>query len=84
MFIGAHLCFHSGMSRHFPSSFVRTVPQGDTIERMVCGQCGWIHYENPKVVVHYHREVADVLGETKTSGLLLRDQIGRASCRERV
>lgn len=29
--------------------------------------------ENPKIVVHYFREVADVLGQNKTSGLLLRD-----------
>ncbi len=29
--------------------------------------------ENPKIVVHYHREVLDVLGEAKTKGLLLRD-----------
>ncbi len=29
--------------------------------------------ENPKIVVHYHREVADVLGDSKTTGLLLRD-----------
>ena len=28
-----------------------TVPEGDTLPRHVCGQCGTIHYENPKVVV---------------------------------
>jgi len=30
---------------------VRTVPDGDTHERMVCPDCGFIDYENPKVVV---------------------------------
>jgi ADP-ribose pyrophosphatase YjhB (NUDIX family) len=27
------------------------VPDGDNRERLVCRECGWIHYENPKVVV---------------------------------
>lgn len=27
------------------------VPVGDTLPRHVCGQCGTIHYQNPKVVV---------------------------------
>jgi len=31
--------------------FVRRVPEGDSVERMVCGSCGFVHYENPKVVV---------------------------------
>lgn len=31
--------------------FVRQVPHGDTHERYVCGQCGHIHYTNPKIVV---------------------------------
>lgn len=30
---------------------VRTVPDGDDRERMVCADCGFIHYENPKIVV---------------------------------
>lgn len=34
-----------------PSKFVRRVPQGDTRSRMVCDDCGFINYENPKVVV---------------------------------
>jgi ADP-ribose pyrophosphatase YjhB (NUDIX family) len=29
----------------------REVPDGDTIERLVCPECGFIAYENPKVVV---------------------------------
>jgi ADP-ribose pyrophosphatase YjhB (NUDIX family) len=27
------------------------VPEGDSLERLVCDHCGWIHYENPKLVV---------------------------------
>jgi len=30
---------------------VRAVPEGDDRERMVCPDCGFIDYENPKVVV---------------------------------
>jgi ADP-ribose pyrophosphatase YjhB (NUDIX family) len=32
-------------------TFVRRVPEGDNRERLVCGDCGFIQYENPKVVV---------------------------------
>ena len=28
-----------------------TVPAGDSLPRHVCGHCGTVHYENPKVVV---------------------------------
>lgn len=31
--------------------FSKRVPDGDTHERHVCDDCGWIHYVNPKVVV---------------------------------
>lgn len=31
--------------------FVRRVPEGDTNERYVCGDCGHIYYTNPKIVV---------------------------------
>jgi ADP-ribose pyrophosphatase YjhB (NUDIX family) len=31
--------------------FVRRVPDGDTTERYVCGDCGHILYTNPKIVV---------------------------------
>ena len=30
---------------------MRRVPEGDTSERYVCGQCGHIAYSNPKIVV---------------------------------
>lgn len=30
---------------------IRTVPDGDTVERLVCPDCGFVNYENPKVVV---------------------------------
>ncbi|MBN8926743.1 MAG: NUDIX hydrolase [Rhodospirillales bacterium 69-11] len=33
------------------SGFDRRIPEGDNRERMVCGTCGYIAYENPKVVV---------------------------------
>jgi len=40
------------MSQPVPAgSFVRRVPEGDNRERLVCGDCGFIQYENPKVVV---------------------------------
>ena len=34
-----------------PSTFFRAVPDGDTIERDICKTCGFIVYDNPKVVV---------------------------------
>jgi ADP-ribose pyrophosphatase YjhB (NUDIX family) len=33
------------------SSFVRRVPEGDNRERSVCAECGYVAYENPKVIV---------------------------------
>jgi ADP-ribose pyrophosphatase YjhB (NUDIX family) len=32
-------------------AFERRVPEGDNVERYVCGQCGHVHYSNPKIVV---------------------------------
>ena len=32
-------------------SFVRRVPEGDNLPRRVCEDCGFIDYENPKIVV---------------------------------
>jgi ADP-ribose pyrophosphatase YjhB (NUDIX family) len=34
-----------------PERFVRKVPEGDDRPRLVCGDCGYVAYENPKVVV---------------------------------
>lgn len=34
-----------------PASFGRRVPDGDNRERLVCGDCGFVNYENPKIVV---------------------------------
>lgn len=31
--------------------FTRQIPDGDTRERLVCGTCGHIAYQNPKVIV---------------------------------
>lgn len=38
---------------HLPGAekFSRTIPEGDDRERLVCQDCGWVHYVNPKVVV---------------------------------
>jgi ADP-ribose pyrophosphatase YjhB (NUDIX family) len=33
------------------SSFIRQIPDGDNRERSVCADCGYVAYENPKVVV---------------------------------
>lgn len=33
------------------ANFVRVIPEGDTHERDVCSDCGFVAYENPKVVV---------------------------------
>ncbi|HVY16160.1 MAG TPA: NUDIX hydrolase [Rhodopila sp.] len=33
------------------SAFVRRVPDGDNRERLVCADCGFVAYENPKIVV---------------------------------
>jgi ADP-ribose pyrophosphatase YjhB (NUDIX family) len=30
---------------------VRGIPEGDTRERMICAECGYILYDNPKIVV---------------------------------
>ena len=35
----------------FSERFHREVPDGDNRERMVCQDCGFIHYENPRIVV---------------------------------
>jgi ADP-ribose pyrophosphatase YjhB (NUDIX family) len=39
--------------RIFPvmREFVRRVPDGDNRERLICGECGFVAYENPKIVV---------------------------------
>ncbi len=31
--------------------FCKQVPEGDDRERLICTDCGWIHYENPKIIV---------------------------------
>jgi ADP-ribose pyrophosphatase YjhB (NUDIX family) len=33
------------------SSFIRRIPEGDNRDRMVCSDCGYVAYENPKVIV---------------------------------
>lgn len=36
---------------HLPDNFSRRVPDGDNRPRLVCDSCGFVSYENPKVVV---------------------------------
>lgn len=38
-------------SMNTPKSFDRRVPHGDTHEREVCSTCGFVNYQNPRVVV---------------------------------
>ena len=33
-----------------PDHFEKRVPDGDNRERLVCGRCEFIHYQNPKIV----------------------------------
>jgi ADP-ribose pyrophosphatase YjhB (NUDIX family) len=30
---------------------IRAIPDGDNRERLICGECGFIQYDNPKIVV---------------------------------
>lgn len=39
-------CSHCGSA-----SLDQRIPEGDTLPRWVCGHCGTIHYQNPKIVV---------------------------------
>jgi ADP-ribose pyrophosphatase YjhB (NUDIX family) len=39
-------CSHCGSDR-----VALAIPEGDTLQRFVCGECGTIHYQNPKLVV---------------------------------
>jgi ADP-ribose pyrophosphatase YjhB (NUDIX family) len=34
-----------------PHPFTRAIPEGDDRERLVCGDCGFVLYDNPKIVV---------------------------------
>jgi ADP-ribose pyrophosphatase YjhB (NUDIX family) len=39
------------MTHHrYNEQFVRQVPEGDNLERSVCGHCGFVVYDNPKIV----------------------------------
>ncbi len=41
----------SDFEQHKRRPFVRKIPEGDDRERRVCADCGFIDYENPKIVV---------------------------------
>ncbi len=34
-----------------PHPFSRAIPEGDSREQLVCGECGFVLYDNPKIVV---------------------------------
>ena len=34
-----------------PGNFERRVPAGDDRQRLVCSECGFIDYQNPRIVV---------------------------------
>ncbi len=34
-----------------PARFIRKTPPGEDRERLTCGDCGYVAYENPKIVV---------------------------------
>jgi NADH pyrophosphatase NudC (nudix superfamily) len=42
--VSAKYCLHCG------NRMTLRVPPGDNIHRAVCGTCGFIHYENPKLL----------------------------------
>jgi ADP-ribose pyrophosphatase YjhB (NUDIX family) len=44
--LARHAALHQGMS-----GFVCRIPEGDHRERMICADCGYVAYENPKVIV---------------------------------
>ena len=39
------------MTDDLPVRFHLSVPDGDSLERRVCGHCGFVDYQNPKIVV---------------------------------
>ena len=36
---------------HLRGPSLRSIPEGDNRERMICAECGYILYDNPKIVV---------------------------------
>lgn len=40
-----NFCSHCG------AAVTLKIPEGDTLPRYICGTCGLIHYQNPKIVV---------------------------------
>jgi ADP-ribose pyrophosphatase YjhB (NUDIX family) len=38
-------------ANHRRGPSVRSIPEGDNRERMICAECGYILYDNPKIVV---------------------------------
>ena len=42
---------NSTIAPALPGPSVKAVPDGDNRERLICPDCGYIEYENPKIVV---------------------------------
>jgi hypothetical protein len=40
----------SGAADRWRGNFKKIVPEGDSKERAVCRECGFINYQNPKIV----------------------------------
>lgn len=38
-------------SQRIPENFVRRIPDDDEHERLICSNCDFIHYENPRIIV---------------------------------
>src|SRR5258708_10269753 len=52
--VGAHRRPREGAmsdDNPFRGPSVRGIPEGDNRERMICAECGYILYDNPKIVV---------------------------------
>lgn len=41
----------NGASKNLPGPSVRAIPDGDDRERLMCADCGFVQYDNPKIVV---------------------------------
>ncbi len=44
-------CLHNRPMSEQPIQFSSRVPPGDDRERLVCDQCGYVNYRNPRIVV---------------------------------
>ena len=45
------MTYDGRMSEPKPGPSLRAIPEGDNRERLICADCGYILYDNPKIVV---------------------------------